>query len=114
MVGQITPALSGVMPGCSRPSTMSMKVTFRMATWRHSRPRRVMCRAGFGVARVSCWWSVCRGRLGEGGAGGGFIGDGLAGGIGGEQGGGGEPVDRAGQATGLGVGGGAGVLAVVG
>src|SRR6266700_3405564 len=58
---------------------------------------------GVSVARVSWWWSVCRGLFGDGGAGGGFVGDGLAGGVGGEQGGDGEPVDGAGHAAGVGV-----------
>jgi hypothetical protein len=57
-----------VAAGCSRPFKMSMKVTFRVA----------MCQAwgtppgwvpgGVSVARVSWWWSVCRGFLGDGGA----------------------------------------------
>jgi len=55
------------------------------------------------VAGVSWWQSVCRGLLGDGGAGGGFVGDGLAGGVGGEQGGDGEPVDGAGHPAGVAV-----------
>jgi hypothetical protein len=59
---------------------------------------------------VSWWWKVCRGLLGDGGAGGGFVGDGLAGGVGGEQGVDGQPVDGAGQAAGVGVDGADGVV----
>src|SRR5262245_54804718 len=55
------------------------------------------------VDAVAGWWSVWRGGfLGDGGAGGGFVDDGLAGRAGGEQCGDGEPVDRPGQAAGLG------------
>ena len=56
------------------------------------------------VDAVSGWWSVWRGGFfGDGGAGGGFVDDGFAGGAGGEQGGDGQPVDRAGQAAGVAV-----------
>src|SRR5260370_41566371 len=51
----------------------------------------------------AAWWSVWRRVLGDRGAGGGFIDDGLGGGVGGEQGGDGEPVDGAGQAAGVAV-----------
>src|SRR5512140_1389795 len=40
--------------GCSRPFTVSMKVTFRVAVCRHGEPRRAGCRAGFR-------WPGCRG-----------------------------------------------------
>ena len=39
---------------CSRPFTVSMKVTFMMAMCRHGEPRRAGCRAGFR-------WPGCRG-----------------------------------------------------
>ena len=42
------------LASCSRPFTVSMKVTFRMAMWRHGEPRRAGCRAGFR-------WPGCRG-----------------------------------------------------
>ncbi len=55
---------------------------------------------GVVVDVVAAWWSVCRGGfLADGGAGGGFVGDGLAGSVGGEQRGDGEPVDGTGQAA---------------
>ena len=47
-------SVSPVLANCSRPFTVSMKVTFRMAMWRHGEPRRAGCRAGFG-------WPGCRG-----------------------------------------------------
>jgi hypothetical protein len=40
------PSGSGKSTLCPRPFRVSMKVTFRMAMWRHGRPRRVRCRAG--------------------------------------------------------------------
>src|SRR5260370_4819119 len=54
---------------------------------------------------VSPWWSVCRvgGFLGDGGAGGFLVGDGLVLGAGGEQRGAREAVDGAGHAAGAGV-----------
>src|SRR6185437_2794396 len=60
---------------------------------------------GAGVVAVSPWWSVCRvgGFLGDGGAGGFLVGDGLVLGAGGEEGGECEAVDGAGQAAGVGV-----------
>ena len=39
---------------CSRPFTVSMKVTFTMSGWRHVEPRQAGCRAGFR-------WLGCRG-----------------------------------------------------
>ena len=52
---------------------------------------------------VSWWWSVCRvgGFLGDGGAGGLLVGDGLVLGAGGEERGDGEAVDGAGDAAGV-------------
>lgn len=53
--------------------------------------------AGFGgaiVFVVSGWWSVCRGEFGRGGAGAGFVHDGFAVGVGGEEGMDGQVVDR--------------------
>ena len=60
---------------------------------------------GAGVVEVSLWWSVCRvgGFLGDGGAGGFLVGDGLVLGAGGEQRGDGEAVDGAGHAAGVAV-----------
>ncbi|CKW26396.1 Uncharacterised protein [Mycobacterium tuberculosis] len=49
------------------------------------------------VFGVSVWCSVCR-DFGDGGAGGGFVDDGLVGGEGGDEGLQGEVVDRAGVA----------------
>lgn len=60
---------------------------------------------GVVVDGVAPWWSVCRGGgfLADGGAGGGFIDDALAGCVGGQERGDGEPVDGPGQAAGLAV-----------
>jgi len=67
---------------------------------------------GVVVDEVAAWWSVCRGGfLADGGAGGGLVDDGLAGCVGGEQRGDGEPVDGPGQAAGLAVDGADGVIA---
>src|SRR6266567_6557980 len=66
---------------------------------------------GVVVDEVAAWWSVCRGGfLADGGAGGGLVDDGLAGCVGGEQRGDGEPVDGPGQAAGLAVDGAAASL----
>src|SRR5260370_25869497 len=83
---------------------MSMTATFRMGMPERGEPGPAGLRAGLLVDMVAAWWSVCRGGfLADGGAGGGLIHDGLAGGVGGEQRGDGEPVDGAGQAAGLAV-----------
>jgi len=82
---------------CSRPFTVSMKVTFTVAMRRHGGNPAGRGAGRVGVAGVSWWWSVCRGLLGDGGAGRGCVGDGLAGGVGGEQGGDCQPVDGAGM-----------------
>src|SRR6266702_1749613 len=79
---------------CSPPLRMSMKATLGMRTPGGEEPRR------------ACAGRGCGGR----GAGGGLVDDGLAGGVGREQGGDGEPVDGAGQAAGLGVDGVDGVV----
>ena len=42
------------LTSCSRPFTVSTKVTFRVAVSRHVEPRRAGCRAGFR-------WPGCRG-----------------------------------------------------
>src|SRR5659263_452507 len=47
---------------------------------------------------VAWWWSFCR-DLGDGGPGGGFVHDGFAGGVRGDEGLDGEVVDRAGDAA---------------
>ncbi len=54
---------------------------------------------------VAAWWSVCRGGgfLADGGAGGGFVDDGLACAVGREQRAGRQLVDGAGQAAGVAV-----------
>ena len=64
------------------------------------------------VDGVAPWWSVCRGGgvLADGGASGGLIDDGLAGGAGGQQCGDREPVDGPGQAAGLAVDGADGII----
>jgi len=45
---------AGLPARCSRPFTVSMKVTFTMSGWRHVEPRQAGCRAGFR-------WLGCRG-----------------------------------------------------
>jgi hypothetical protein len=56
------------------------------------------------VDKVAAWWSVCRGCFfADGGVGGGFVDDRLAGGVGREQRGDREPVDGPGQAAGVAV-----------
>src|SRR6266567_511567 len=69
-------------------------------------------RAGLLVDTVAAWWSVCRGGgfLADGGAGGGFVHDVLACGVGRQERGDREPVDGAGQAAGLAVDGADGVV----
>src|SRR5487761_1407421 len=62
------------------------------------------------VCVVAAWWSVCR-DLGGGGAGAGFVDDGFAGGVGGDERLDGEVVDGAGQSAAGGVDQGDGVVA---
>jgi hypothetical protein len=64
----------------------------------HEAARRLGA-GGAVVCVVAWWWSVCR-DLGDGGAGAGFVDDGLAVGPGGDQGLGGDVVDGAGQSAG--------------
>src|SRR5258708_1175652 len=102
---------------------MSMLATFSVAPSGREEPRRPRAvrggrrgrvrpggapagggRGGLVVDGVGRWWSVCRGGvLADGGASGGLVGDGLAGGAGGQQCGDREPVDGPGQAAGLAV-----------
>jgi hypothetical protein len=72
-----------------------MTATFSVAMHGREEPRRAGAGRGW-------WWSVCRGGgfLADGGAGGRFVDDGLAGGAGGQERGDGEPVDGPGQVAG--------------
>ena len=69
-----------------------------------------MCSGGALVFVVAAWWSVCR-DFGGGGPGAGFVDDGFAGGVGGDEGLDGEVVDGSGQAAAGGVDQGGGVVA---